>query len=119
MLREGIYSLDYTGEHMGERGSDSALAMLRNGRILGSDRFGVVFAGCLEADAAQGRNTVRLHLQVPPEGVLVNGFTAGPAGALVEIVAALEETMTGDTGCVEVAGRPVEIRLTYLGPLPN
>lgn len=119
MLDEGIYTLDYRGEHMGQLDGDSALAVLRNGKILGSDRFGGVFAGSYEFDATNGRNKVHVRMQVPPGGELVNGFAAGPSGALIDIVAAFERAAPASKALVEVAGRPVEIQLTYLGPLPN
>lgn len=119
MLDEGLYSLDYRVSRRGKRDGDSALAALRNGKILGSDRFGGVFAGSYEFDSASQRNNVHVRMQVPPDGELVNGFAAGPAGALLEIVASFERAAPASKACIEIEGRPLEIQLTYLGPLPN
>lgn len=119
MLDEGLYSLDYRGLRRRKHDGDSALAALRNGKILGSDRFGGVFAGNYEFDQVSQRNHVHVRMQVPPDGELVNGFAAGPSGALLEIVASFERAAPSAKARIEVEGRPIEIRLTYLGPLPN
>ncbi len=119
MLDEGLYSLDYRGLRRRKQDGDSALAALRNGKILGSDRFGGVFAGSYEFDQVSQRNNVHVRMQVPPDGELVNGFAAGPSGALLEIVASFERAAPAAKARIEVEGRPIEIQLTYLGPLPN
>ena len=53
MLRDGIYGLAYAagGERMPTEGS--ALATLRDGRILGSDPWGAVFSGSCRFDAEE------------------------------------------------------------------
>jgi transcriptional regulator with XRE-family HTH domain len=119
MFNEGIYGVSYKGEHMGLLDGDSGLAVLRNGKILGSDRFGGVFMGRYEYDAVHQHNRVHVRMQIPPEGELVAGFSAGPAGAIIDIVGAFERAAPVSATVVEVAGRPVEIQLTYLAPLPN
>jgi hypothetical protein len=66
MLRDGIYGLAYAAgrERMPTEGS--ALATLRDGRILGSDPWGGVFSGSWRFDAVKRLNTVELRLEVPP-----------------------------------------------------
>ena len=98
---------------------DGALAVLRNGRILGSDRWGGVFMGSYEYDPVQEVSKVHVRIDVPPEGMLVTGFSAGPAGAMIDIVAEFERATPIVTTMVEVAGHPLEVQLTYIGPLPN
>jgi hypothetical protein len=93
--------------------------VLRNGRILGSDRWGGVFAGSYEYDAVREINSVHVRMQIPPEGTLVTGFQAGPKGATVDIVGRFDRAAPFASSVVEVAGRPVEIKFSYLGPLPN
>jgi hypothetical protein len=88
------------------------------GRILGSDPWGGVFSGSCRFDAAKRLNTVELRLEVPPDGRLITGFSAGPAGASLDIVCALDTTAPKIATMVEVAGAPVRVELTYLGPLP-
>jgi hypothetical protein len=118
MLEDGIYGLAYAvdGECMPTEGS--ALATLRKGRILGSDPWGGVFAGSCQFDAARRLNTVKLRLDVPPDGRLITGFSAGPAGASLDIVGAFEGAAPKLSTVVEVAGAAVRVELTYLGPLP-
>jgi hypothetical protein len=96
----------------------AALATLRDGRILGSDPWGGVFSGSCRFDAEKRLNTVELRLELPPDGRLITGFSAGPAGASLDIVCAFEGTAPKIATMVEVAGAPVRVELTYLGPLP-
>lgn len=119
MLSEGIYGFTYKGEHMGGLDGDSALAVLRNGKILGSDRAGGLFIGSYEYDHVRALNVVHVRMQVPPKGELVTGFAAGPDGAVIDIAGSFERAEPNSKTVVEVAGRPVEITLSYLGPLPN
>lgn len=119
MLDEGIYGFTYKGEHMGVLDGDSALAVLRNGKILGSDRAGGVFAGSYEYDGVNELNKVHVRMQVPPEGELVTGYAAGPDGAILDIAGNFQRAEPFSKAVIEVAGRPVEITLSYLGPLPN
>jgi hypothetical protein len=118
MLRDGLYGLAYAakGERMPTEGS--ALATLRQGRILGSDPWGGVFAGSCAFDPARRLNTVRLGFEVPPEGKLITGFSAGPGGASLDIVGAFEGEAPRIATVIDVAGAPVRVELTYLGPLP-
>lgn len=119
MLVEGIYGFTYKGEHLGVLDGDSALVVLRNGKILGSGRSGGVFCGSYEFDGVRQVNWVRVRMQVPPEGELVTGYAAGPDGAVLDIAGSFERAEPSSRAVIEVAGRPVEITLSYLGPLPN
>lgn len=119
MLDEGIYGLKYMVRHAGEPESGDGLAVLRSGKILGSDRWGGVFAGSYEYDPVTKANLVHVRLEMPPEATLVTGFSSGPEGATIDVVASLDRAAPVSSAVVEVAGRPLEIELTYLGPLPN
>ena len=119
MFDEGIYSLQYTGHHNGEAETETALAVLRNGKVLGSDHLGGVFSGSYEFDAIRETNKMHVRLRVPPEGMLVTGFSAGPSGATIDIVGSFERAAPVSKAVVQVAGEPIEIQLTYLGALPN
>ena len=118
MLEDGIYGFAYAvdGERMPTEGS--ALATLRKGHILGPDPWGGVFQGSCQFDAARRVNTVRLRLDVPPDGKLITGFSAGPAGASLDIVGAFERAAPKTATVVEAGGAAVRVELTYLGPLP-
>ena len=97
----------------------SGLAVLREGKVLGSDPLGAVFTGTYEFDPARQLNKVRLRLDVPADGVLVTGFSAGPSGATLDIVGAFAGTSAETTAFIQIAGAPVGVQIRYLGPLPN
>jgi hypothetical protein len=119
MLQDGIYGLHYASVGGGAAEAGNALAVLREGKILGSDPWGGVFTGSCEFDPGQRLSKVRLRLEVPPEGTLITGFSAGPAGATLEIVGAVARPAPEATAVVEVAGVPLSVQLTYIGPLPS
>ena len=75
MLEDGIYGLYFTAARACACKSESsqALAVLRDGKVLGSDPWGGVFAGSCEFDPTDRANKVRLQFGVPPEGMLVTG----------------------------------------------
>jgi transcriptional regulator with XRE-family HTH domain len=118
-LDEGIYGLSYKGEDAGLVDGGVALAVLRNGKILGSDRGGGVFKGSYWFDPVHETNRVHVRLNVPPEGQLVTGFAAGPEGAALDIVGSFERAAPVSAIDIEIDGRALEVQLTYLGPLPN
>ncbi|MEO1207474.1 MAG: hypothetical protein AAFV45_14200 [Pseudomonadota bacterium] len=119
MLDDGVYSLDYRGENAGQAEAGDALAVLRNGRILGSDRWGGTFTGSYDFDAGAQSNTLHVRLAVPPGGMLVNGFSAGPDGATIEIVGQFDRAAPVSKTSVKIGGKPIDLQLTYIGPLPN
>lgn len=96
-----------------------ACRVLRDGKILGSDPWGGLFTGRYAFDTRDCLNKVRLRFDVPPEGLLVTGFCAGPSGATLDIVGSFEETATRMATVVDVRGAPVEVQLAYLGPFPS
>ena len=97
----------------------SGLAVLREGKVLGSDPLGAVFTGTYQFDPARQLNKVRLRLDVPADGVPVTGFAAGPSGATLDIVSAFAGTLAETTSFIQIAGAPVGVQIRYLGPLPN
>lgn len=118
-LDEGLYRIGYHGHAGDGEAADHALAVLRNGKILGSDRHGGVFVGSYKFDRTRGLNAVHLRIEVPPEGVLVNGFKAGEDGAHLEVTCNIARAAPSSSAKVTIAGHPVSIHLSYLGPLPN
>lgn len=119
MLEDGIYGLDYRAQDARGEDGGRALAILRDGKILGSDPWGGFFTGLYDYDPRHCLNKVRLRFDVPPEGVLVTGFCAGPKGATLDIVGTFERNAPKMVTVVDVCGTPVEVQLTYLGPLPG
>lgn len=64
-------------------------------------------------------NRLRLRFEVPSDGTLITRFSAGPAGAVLDIVGACEPVAPEASMVVDVAGAPVSVHLTYIGPLPG
>jgi len=119
MLDDGVYTLTYFATDCAQPSIASGLAVLRNGKILGSDRLGSVFTGSYAYDATRQINTVHVRLKVPDGGVLVTGFAAGSEAVTLEIAGSFERAAPTSTATVDVEGAPVDVRLTYLGALPH
>lgn len=121
MLDEGLYGLDYWAAGLASSGNEAGagLAVLRNGKILGSDRWGGIFEGSYAFDPVKRANTVHVRLQVPPRGELVTGFAAGPKGAMVDIVGSFVRAAPIASTVVSIEGQPVAVKLAYLGALPK
>lgn len=119
MLDDGIYEIGYSAEDGGEHYSDTALATLVGGRILGSDRWGGVFEGSYECGSGEANGKVRVQMRVPADGVLVTGFAAGGEGVSLDIAGYLKTTDAEPVAVVEVSGVPLSLRLRYIGPLPR
>src|SRR5688572_32639123 len=115
MLENGIYGLRFAASHDGEPADGSGLAVLRDGKVLGSDPLGAVFTGTYEFDEARKLNKVRLRLDVPPDGVLVTGFSAGTTGATLDIAGAFSGSAPDTTAFIQIAGAPVGCRSGILG----
>ncbi len=119
MLEDGIYALRFAATHDGEPEQGSGLAVLREGKVLGSDPLGAVFSGTYEFDSNRNLNKVRLRLDVAPDGILVTGFAAGPAGATLDVVGAFATAPRDTSAFIQIAGAPLGVQISYLGPLPN
>lgn len=119
MFDEGVYSLTCRARDSAPSQWETSLAVLRNGRILGSDRQGGLFTGSYEYDAVTQLNRMHVRFQVPPNGILFTGGGAGPGGAVVDIIGAFDRATPASQAMVDVAGEEVELQLIYLGPLPN
>lgn len=122
-LAEGTYRLEMKSREDGPGGTDTAdgtaLAILRDGQILGSGRWGGVFHGSHRYDQTTGLNHIRITLEVPPQRCLMTGFRTGAEAAMVDIVGAMRSDGRQASAVVEVAGAPLEVALTYLAPPPG
>jgi len=116
---EGIYRVSYRGTARGEQESDTAVAVMRSGRIVGADRHGAVFRGSYDFNPALGTNNVHLRLEIPSGAMLVNGISGGTKGMVIDITAGFKRATPTAKTVVNVAGAPIEIELAYIGPLPN
>lgn len=126
MVRDGLYGLRIAAPQAGGgpqpagRGSAErveALAVLRGGRLLGSDPNGGVFTGHYRYDASCGEAVVTLRLAVPPNGVLLTGLEVGPEGMMLDLSGRFAPPQPLSSGTVVVAGIPVSVELEFVGPL--
>jgi hypothetical protein len=118
MFRNGIYKVFYRSARDDDDFTEHALAVLRDGQIIGADKLGGVFTGSSGASAAC-RDGIDVNFNVPPGGELVTGFVAGPAGAAIKIKTKLDPEKIAQFATIEIAGEPVEIELIYMGPIPK
>ncbi len=119
MFDEGLYALRYTHANDARLETGSALAVLRSGKVFGSDRWGGVFSGSYDFDGATETNTMHVRLTVPPDGELITGLQAGPQGTTIDIVGTFDRAAPLSSATIDVAGHPVDVELSYLGPLPT
>ena len=121
MVRDGVYGLTIAAAQSpgGVPSPDrvEALAVLRAGRLLGSDPNGGVFTGRYRYDASCGEAVVSLRLAVPPHGILLTGLEAGPEGMLLDLSGRFALPQPVSSGTVVVAGVPVSVELEFVGPL--
>jgi hypothetical protein len=117
MFRNGIYKVCYRSLQHDEGTGEHAYAIVRDGHIIGSDRLGAVFGG--NGHMGSSGAGVDIELTVPPGGELITGLVAGPLGASLKIQSKLDPEKLSQFAIVDVAGSPVEIMVSYLGPLPE
>ena len=117
-MRDGVYRVYYRDLSDPLFGPEHALAVKRDGVVIGSDPCGGVFTS-LDVTASDDPGTVRLRLTIPPRGELVTGYLAGSEGATIEISSRLSPTAATQRSMIDIDGDPVEIEVMYLGPLPE
>ena len=119
MFEDGLYCLSYASQAGEETASGDALAVLQAGRIVGTDRWGGRFQGCYRFDTATETNHFQMRLAVPPHAELVTGLAGGSEGATVDVETVMDRAAPVSSAVIEIAGQPVHVTLTYLGPVPN
>lgn len=120
MLDDGVYGLSF--ESRGEGGAEGSyrsegLAVLREGRLLGSDRHGSVFRGRCSYDAVRGEAIVAVRLAIPPNGVLLTGLEAGPEGAFVDVAGRFQPPRPVSSTVIDIGGAALAVELRFVGPL--
>lgn len=120
MLQDGLYELLYRAEADTSCGFDSLLLALRNGKVLGSDRWGGVFLGDCVFDRARDEHTVKVRFHVPAGGMLVTDDRPRMRGSAIDLSAVLAGDRDGSlpTRLVDLGGQRVEVALKFKGPVP-
>lgn len=119
MIRNGLYKITYATSSEPTDEPGEVLAVVRRGRIFGSDRFGAVYRGYDATTAKDQGVIVNVTADVPPGGELMTGFSGGENGAQAQIVGRVDPAAKQQRAIFDVAGSPLEIDITFLGPLPN
>lgn len=119
MFKQGLYKIAYRNLDLANPETESALALLRDGKIMGSDRNGGVFMGTVDFDQAQALSHVQLQIDVPPGGELITGFSGGTHGATLDIDGYFADPNPDSKAIVNVGSGSIEVELSYLGPLPD
>ena len=120
MLDDGVYGLTFesgggAGPASSERGE--ALAVLRGGRILGSDANGGVFRGCCRYDAACGEAGFEGRRALPPDRAVPPGLPAGSGRAFLDVSGRFPPPKPVSSAVVDLGGVPVTVQLRFVGPL--
>ena len=120
MLRDGVYELYYRAEAEPHGGYESLLLALRDGSVLGSDRWGGVFTGRCEFDVQTHEHRIQVRLLVPPGGMLVTDRSPRAFGDQIDINVTLGDRHDISSGCglVDVGGQQVRVELQFKGPVP-
>ncbi|MBX9684135.1 MAG: hypothetical protein K2X41_10135 [Hyphomicrobium sp.] len=118
MFTDGIYKIAYAQDEQPED-AEIALAVVRNGAVMASDRHGGVYMGAEIQKLSETECRLFLTATVPANGVMASGFEAGPDGADLAICAVLDASSHHQRAIVAVGGATMVIDVVYLGPLPN
>jgi transcriptional regulator with XRE-family HTH domain len=116
-IPEGLYSLRYAPPGAADADAGDAVALLKGGRIVGTDAWGGKFEGRYQFDSARRTYQFSVWLRVPPQGQLVTGMATGDTGGLVEVVANLDRPEPIASTIAHVNGQPLGLTLAYLGPV--
>ncbi|MEQ1695079.1 MAG: hypothetical protein ABL901_04485 [Hyphomicrobiaceae bacterium] len=121
MLRDGLYELYYRSEAEPDGGYESLLLALRNGNVLGSDRWGGVFTGRCDFDRATHEHRINVRLLVPPGGMLVTDASPRLLGDQIDVTLTLGRSrdISRSCGLVDVGGQQVRVELQFKGPVPG
>ncbi len=120
-LHDGLYGLRYgpPGAPLNPGIVGDGIALLKAGRIVGSDAGGGKFEGSYQFDSGRQTFHFRVWLRVPSEGQLMTDLEPANAGSLLEVIADLDRPDPFASTVAHVEGRPLSLTLAYLGPLPG
>jgi hypothetical protein len=119
MFRDGLYKIAYPVFAQSLRELEEAVAVVSRGRVFASDRHGGVYRGA-GVPTADGRGLqVEMTATVPADGELATGFEGGRYGALAAISGYVDPAAPSQHAIVQISGMPIEIEISYIGPLPS
>jgi hypothetical protein len=119
IFTDGVYALSFSSLSDPAGEASTWLAIVRSGRVMGSDPCGCVLSGQLVV-ADNCPPHFEGSLTVPPDGELITGLRAGPHGLSLPIRAAVAQDGNGVPRFVaDVDGRALDVSVSYVGRLPN
>lgn len=116
-IADGVYELFYSCDSAQAGASDSLLILVRDGRLIGADRWGGLITGHHILDEETGGHRFVVELDVPANGILVTGAQPPAAKRTIELVADLSGAPYNARGRIDLFGAPVSLELVYRGPL--
>ena len=106
---DGFYAAYMTGDE----GQGFAMFIFSNGTIVGADPLGVRFDGSFEV-TSEGALRAAVEVNVPPEGMVIQGATPGPSGLSYGVSFDLSQGQTNDYFQITTPLGPVNVRLEKL-----
>ena len=116
-FQDGVYELFYRHDDVSNPSSDSLLLVMRQGQLLGADRWGGLISGHCRFDPSTGRHRFDVVFDAPAHGTLVTGNAPPSAAQPIELVTDVPDTGRA-TGTIDLFGASVTLELQYRGPLP-
>jgi hypothetical protein len=122
MFRNGIYRIDYRNPFENDGPIDDALVVLRDGKMIGADRHGGIYTGepqCFGGTNDGSKESIAIQMTALPGGELINGVTAGSLGVCFDLTGRFDPELDRQSAVIDVGGAPIELSVSYLGPLPE
>jgi hypothetical protein len=119
---EGVFEIAPSRNRQLSGADSRVIVVCRAGRLFGGDPNGRVDTGVLRANAEHALREATSQRQVACERPPARRSLRAPArrtGAAVPIFGEIDPSARRQITTVLVNGRPVDIEITYVGPLPR
>jgi hypothetical protein len=128
---DGLFEVEYVSFRQPENVAHRVTVVCRAGRLFGADPRGGIYTGVLKTRTRQRqvglRSCLKVAYEIPPRAKPAPGVTGdetgGPADGstaiTVPILGEIDPWARHQNTTVLVGGKPVDIEITYLGPLPQ
>ena len=117
--RDGLFAIEFYKEGVFLGRQREALAVLRDGVVLGSDHDGGIVEGRMVSSACGGVHCALLLYTLPPGVPLVTGAGVGVREAIVDVAGIFRRDGTDLVGECRIGSDMVEVRFRYVGELPG
>jgi len=114
-MRDGIYQLIYAGI----AGSALGVFVMRNGKFSGIGQMGAQYHGTYVLDPRRNLYHFDGHAIFPPNVPTVTGYVAGEDRIPVPFKGELSNPDPSTRFSLAFAGRPVDVAINYVCPIPG